>query len=108
MVPAITHPDSFVSAAHSGRAVVEGEWSDTFVADTSGWIHYNFSTTMSVSTGFPVRDCGPTSPEPPYAYACSRHHHVSVAAEYGDRWESFFLFDTSKCTPKASEAAEGR
>ena len=105
MVPAITHPDSFASAERRGRSLVDGRWGDTWVSNTAPWIHYNFSTTMDIVTGLPQRDCGPTMPSPPWAYACSRHHHVKSGLEYtSSEWEAFFDLDTSACHPKAAVA----
>jgi len=110
MVPSITHPDSFASAKgglHTNRSLVDGKWSDTWVSDTSSWLHYNFSTTMDVMTAKPVRDCGTTIPKPPWAYACSRHHHVKFGAEYDPaEWDAFFALDTSKCVPAMQSSLE--
>jgi len=108
MVPAITHPDSFAKGIYSNRSLVDGKWSDMWVSDTSKWLHYNFSTTMDTTTAKPVRDCGTTIPKPPWAYACSRHHHVKFGAEYSSAdWAAFFALDTAKCTPAATvEEAE--
>ena len=48
----------------------------------------------------PRRDCGPTIPSPPYAYACSNHHDVHLANEYtASEWKSFFALDTTHCKP---------
>ena len=55
---------------------------------------------MAVTSAKPVRDCGTTIPKPPWAYACSRHHHVKFGAEYDPaEWDAFFALDTSKCVP---------
>lgn len=98
MVPAITHPDSFAKAHYGGRHMIEGQWADTWISDTSHWIHYNFSTSIAIDTGLPLRDCGPTIPSPPWGYACSRHHHPKFAEEYSkDEWSALFALDTSSC-----------
>ena len=75
--------------------------------DTSKWLHYNFSTTLDIVTGYPMRDCGTTIPYPPWAYACTHHKHVLVAAQYSvAEWAHFFDLDTSKCTPKPVNVRE--
>ena len=104
MVPAVTHPDSFADGIYSGRLQLDdGKWGDKWTQNTASWIHYNFSTTMNIETGAPLRDCGPTSPTPPYAYACSNHHTVHYGSEYTeDEWKSFFALDTSKCKSQVS------
>ena len=108
-VPAITHPDSFATGDYGGRIQLDdGTWGDKWVQNTASWIHYNFSTTMSTTTGLPLRDCGPTTPTPPYAYACTHHHHVRVAEEYED-WDAFFSsLDTTTCTPSDSRFSSER
>jgi len=104
MVPDITRPDSFAKADYGARIQVDGRWGDEWISDTSSWIHYNFSTTIDVATGFPLRDCGPTIPSPPYAYACSTHHHVHVADHYASaEWAAFFALPTHICNPKESQ-----
>jgi hypothetical protein len=106
MVPAVTHPDSFAGGDYGGRLELDGKWSDKWIQNTASWIHYNFSTSIDVVTGLPRRDCGPTSPSPPYAYACSNHHDAHFASEYTDtEWKSFFALDTSHCKPSSSSSS---
>jgi hypothetical protein len=104
LVPSITHPDSFAKADHTSRSLVDSKWSDTWVSNTAPWIHFNFSTTMDITTGLPVRDCGPTIPQAPWAYACSRHHNPKFAAGYSSaEWAAFFALDTTACTAASSK-----
>lgn len=108
MVPSITHPDSFATGIYKSRIRLGENWGDMYIQDTSSWIGYNFSTTMDVRTQHPLRDCGPTSPSPPYAYACSNHHDVHVAEEFSETvWSSFFELDTSKCKPSTWRISHG-
>ena len=58
------------------------------------------TTTMNIETGAPLRDCGPTSPTPPYAYARSNHHRITAAVHGGQG--NRIALDTSKCKSQVS------
>jgi len=100
-VPSVTHPDSFATQGeYSKRELVGTAWSDTWVVNTASWIGYNFTLAADINTGYLSRDCGPTSPNPPYENACTYHPNVTVGYSAA-AWEAFFKLPLERCVKEA-------